>query len=360
MDFYQITGPENSKENNFSSFCSSLILSLYPNAKPVNGRGGDEGIDTFIGEFDGKLEVYQHKYFIDKVGSPQKKQIEQSLNSLIKNHKEVVKWTLMLPKDLNPTEIRWFEKLKEKYLPLPMDWFGKTKLQELCSKFPQLEYIYQPKPYITNIVINSGFNLIDSNDTKLIEALKDKIPFGSSNVEFESTLKNILELFRNQVKLKVLIWGPTENGGEIYKKRCQIRDRIISLGHSADFSEDVLTPELLRRTGLNLKVSEFIQAICYDYVICLMSSPGSIGEVHDFANNKTIASKMMICIDQVHKTGYSANGALQIFEGYNGKVDWFENPKDLLQCYLSGRVIEHISKVAQAKQYEISTKSLGS
>jgi hypothetical protein len=160
-----------------------------------------------------------------------------------------------------------------------------------------------------------------------------------------------------QATLRILIFGPGPSGGALYNKRCEIRDKLISLGHHAEFCEDIWDRDSLRSSGLNLAVAELIQALAYDYIICLMVSPGSIGEVHDFAKTKSIACKMMVCVDGAHKDGYSAQGVIRICEGYNGKIVWFSNPQDLEHCHLAGRVIEQITFVAEAKQWEILNSS---
>ena len=161
-----------------------------------------------------------------------------------------------------------------------------------------------------------------------------------------------------QVRLNILIWGPAPSDSAMYTKRCHIRDLLRSEGHNVDFCEDVWTPETLSRSGLNISVAEFLQAKCVDYILCLMASPGSTGEVHDFARNKKFAGKMMICIDRCHKRGYSAQGVIRIFEGYNGKLDWFQSPRDIRDCHLATRVLDQIRKVAEAKQWELATGSI--
>lgn len=67
MLFRDIRGPADSKQENFSRLCSRLILNVYDGAKPVDGKGGDEGIDSFVGDFDGAIKVFQHKYFLDRL-----------------------------------------------------------------------------------------------------------------------------------------------------------------------------------------------------------------------------------------------------------------------------------------------------
>lgn len=170
---------------------------------------------------------------------------------------------------------------------------------------------------------------------------------------------DILDAFsqdmKNKKPLNVLIFGPGSLGGDIFQKREQIRDKIRELGHIAYFGEEYCTPEKLAANGLNLTVAEYLLAKKCDYIICLMASPGSIGEVHDFAKDQEIAIKMMICIDKNHCEGYSAHGTLRIFQGYNGKIDWFEYPKDIIECHLKTRVVYQIESVAQKIQYEIAT-----
>ena len=173
---------------------------------------------------------------------------------------------------------------------------------------------------------------------------------------------DILDAFNQDIKnikpLNVLIFGPGPSDNEIYKKREEIRDKIIELGHIAYFGEECCSLEQLSSNGLNLTVAEYVLAKNFDYIICLMASPGSIGEVHDFAKDKEIAIKMMICIDKDHNEGYSAHGTLRIFQGYNGKIDWFEYPKDIIECHLKTRVVYQIENVAQTIQWEFAKSRL--
>ena len=164
----------------------------------------------------------------------------------------------------------------------------------------------------------------------------------------------VIKYMENRIRLKILILGPGSGGGNVYKKRCEIRELIKSLGHEADFCEDILKNQVLVASGLNLSVAEYILAKTYDYIVCLMASPGSIGEVHDLARHKKLACMMMICIDSQHEGGYSAKGILRIFEGLNGKIDWFISPADINQCHLATRVLDQIKKVAEAKQLELA------
>jgi hypothetical protein len=353
FDFHQIIGTEDSKQANFSSLCSRIIMKINPDAKPIDGVGGDKGIDTIIGEFNEKCQVFQHKYFIEKIGPVQRQQIEKSLVTAISHH-QVTKWILILPKDLNPSELKWFQKLKQKYAPLEMDWWGKTKLQELLAINPDIAKDFQPKPPFFMVVVSKDIDIKNVSTDTISEVLNDAI-CGKGPALPHDILTPAAEDIKRRAKLKVLMWGPGPSGGDLYIKRCELRQYLQKLGHEAVFSEDIWAPDMLVRSGLNLSVAEFLQAKAYDYIICLMASPGSIGEVHDFAKIKKFAKKMMICIDSCHKSGYSAQGTIRIFEGLNGKIDWFESPTDIRDCHLATRVLDHIQKVAEAKQWEIAT-----
>jgi hypothetical protein len=356
FDFQKITGSEDSKQENFSSLCSRIVMRLLPEAKPVEGKGGDEGLDTFVGMINGICCAFQHKYFIERLGTVQRKQVEESLKQATSKH-ILTEWTLMIPINMTPTEIRWFDGLKKKYAPLQMDWWGKTKLQDLLGKYPDIANDFQPPPTFIVMMVNEKIErqrISADSVTKLINEAIGRSP----NAPLPSdVVLSIAKDVRSQTVLKILIWGPGSSGGDIYVKRCEIRDHLISLGHTAHFSEDVWNPNLLVQIGLNLSVAEFFQAKAYDYIVCLMTSPGSIAEVHDFARYPTIAHKMLICVDIDQSAGYSALGVLRIFEGNHGKIDWFTQPTDLKDCHLATRIINQISKVAEAKQFELASGS---
>lgn len=353
FDFRQIVGSENSTEKNFSSLCSRLVMREYLGAKPVDGKGGDQGLDTFIGSFNGVCKAFQHKYFPDRVGSAQRKQIEDSLITVISKH-DPVEWTLMLPIDLNPTEIVWFEKMKARYSPLPLDWWGKTKLQDLLGKYSDIARDFQPRPNMMVIVVKEGHDLKALTPAQIVETFRPVFDAATKTELPDDVIEGMAKEIRRGAKLKLLIWGPGPSHADLHAKRCEIRDSLRLYGHTADFSEDVWTPERLAASGLNLTHAEYLQAKAYDYIICLMASPGSIAEVHDFARDRRIARKMMVCVDQLHSDGYTAEGILRVFEGHNGKLDWFQTPTDLTDCHLATRVVNQVSKVSEAKQLEIA------
>ena len=330
-------------------------MRIYPTAKPIDGKGGDEGLDTFVGTFNDKCNAFQHKYFCERVHAAQRRQIESSLVQAKSRHK-LDQGILMVPLDFNPAEIKWFDSVKKKHSPLDMEWWGKTKLQDLLGQYPDIARDFQPLPNLTTIFVRQELHLDQLSVTAAAELLRQAI--GSSRGALPADLVGgIMKDLTRQSKLLILLWGPGTSGGELYMKRCEIKDALIRLGHVVHFSEEIWTPDILAQSGLNISVAEFLQAKAYDYIVCMMSSPGAIGEVHDFARFPRLARRMMICVDSIHEAGYSAKGVLRIFEGHNGRLDWFKSPTDIKECHLATRVLSQVSKVAEARQWIVATGS---
>lgn len=100
----------------FAQLVTQCVKAVYPAAGTIRPDPGDEGIDTFVGEFEGgKLKVYQAKYFCDKVGDSQKAQIRKSWAACRKSSyfSNVVMWTLCIPIDMSFEETQWWQKWRQ-------------------------------------------------------------------------------------------------------------------------------------------------------------------------------------------------------------------------------------------------------
>lgn len=372
IDFRQISGPKGSKADNFALMCTCLILAECPEATPVEGKGGDEGLDTYIGEIGGELKVFQFKYFCDRIRKSQKVQIKNSLKTAVRHH-HLLSWTLVLPIEMNLTEQRWFRELCKEHAPVQMEWWGETKLHNLLSIHPEIaKDFFEPSGTLPlrDIVVNQDETVLVlkqirsnlSNLDELVETIKQVLqltPNQPTEIHKEFLRFTVQDLI-SRSRLSVLIWGPSKQGNKaLFRKRVQIRDKLRNLGHQADFSEDILTPNALGAGGINLSVAELLQARGVEYIICIMSSPGSIAEVHDFCHIPEIAHKMTICIDEQHLSGYSGKGIIPIFEGNHGHLEKFKFPEDITSCNLRKRVIDQVEKCAAAKQDQIARSAGG-
>jgi len=96
--FEEIAGPYDAQWNNFQLLCSLLAIREFPVAKAIEGKGGDEGIDTLIGTIGDAERIFQAKYFCDTLTEVQKRQIRSSLKTAVEKHKPAM-WTLVVRSD---------------------------------------------------------------------------------------------------------------------------------------------------------------------------------------------------------------------------------------------------------------------
>ncbi len=165
--------------------------------------------------------------------------------------------------------------------------------------------------------------------------------------ELQKRIEQDAQRVKSDSRLNVLIWGPTDKSDPVFGKRCEIRDALIEMGHVADFSEDIRT-DALRACGLNILVEELLEARNYDFIVCLMAGHGSEAEAHDFWWK--YSRKMMICVDERHKAGFSVRGAVRLFQGSNGPVDYYHYPEDITECHLKTRILQHLETVKELKE----------
>jgi hypothetical protein len=135
IEFESITGPHQSKRENFEELVSQLIILEIGSAQPVDGAGGDEGIDCFRRASDGALDVFQAKFFLGRLTSAQKKQVERSLAKVMERH-SLRQWVLCIPLNPTPAELRWFKGLAPP--GVTVEWWGASQLRALLSKHDAL------------------------------------------------------------------------------------------------------------------------------------------------------------------------------------------------------------------------------
>ncbi len=117
-------GSEAGARTAFQTLVTELVAVRYPMANEVAGPGGsDWGIDTYVGQLDESVAVWQSKFFLDWKGDDQRGQVRKSFNELLKKAGEenfqVAAWTLCVPCILPPKEQQWFDgwaaRMKSKY-----------------------------------------------------------------------------------------------------------------------------------------------------------------------------------------------------------------------------------------------------
>lgn len=159
----------------FADLCNQIVLAENPEAKAIEGRGGDLGIDSFIGKISGELVIFQYKYFIDKIGPSQKRQIKESLDKAAKLKPK--RWTLLVALDFNTSTQQWFEKLSNNYPQINIDYWSRAKLTSLILKHKQIKDEFFPDTElrvkrIEKLLIDKG-QLPKTPNIKLLEQIKE-------------------------------------------------------------------------------------------------------------------------------------------------------------------------------------------
>jgi hypothetical protein len=163
----------------FANLCDDLVKACFPNAKCFEGRGGDLGIDCYLGDLEGvDLQVFQHKFLPKTLASTGKGEIRKSLETAKENFKNLKKWTLLLPKKFTFEEDKWFKSLGKKY-DIEIEVWDETELKHLLYQFPSIRKEYLPLSiedekdlylhfsHIIEKVINPLIEILKSNPEKL-------------------------------------------------------------------------------------------------------------------------------------------------------------------------------------------------
>jgi hypothetical protein len=193
----------------------------------------------------------------------------------------------------------------------------------------------------------------------------DELDWGSVRMSpkarehFEAFQRRYRELREevNKTPLVVLIWGPGPKGGELFKKRQQIRGRLRKRGDVAVFSEE------LDRACADFKASararELLQAQAADFIAVIYGSPGAIAEVHDFGSFLVeLGSKMLVFIDSRYRGSYRYAGLLTELKAKFSNVESFEYPKDITECHLVAAVEKRLENLRWAKWWELRRRTL--
>lgn len=114
LRFLYDSGDEGSARTRFQRLVTDLIGATLPQVGEVAGPGGyDWGIDTYVGQLDQSVAIWQSKFFLAWSGETQRGQVRSSFKEAVKRAKdegyEVTSWTLCVPCILPPEEQKWFD-----------------------------------------------------------------------------------------------------------------------------------------------------------------------------------------------------------------------------------------------------------
>ncbi|MGW1903118.1 hypothetical protein ACWCQB_38445 [Streptomyces hirsutus] len=118
---------------------SVLISRLHTEVQRIDGSGGDGGRDVQI-PLESSLIIYEVKSFTGRLTNSRKQQIKRSLKKA--NTHKPKHWHLVMPLDLTPGELDWYNELKEKYAFVSDFTRGKTWLDSEMARRPDIVRYY--------------------------------------------------------------------------------------------------------------------------------------------------------------------------------------------------------------------------
>ncbi len=260
----------------FEDLCKRILIAENSEIKTIDGSGGDQGVDSFEGIFNGKIKVYQFKFFLKRLNSSRKTQIKKSLKKAKEKHK-LKEWILCLPMEFSPAEEKWFQNIKkehkginiacwnihrltyfiQKHKPIRVEFFKEeekeqlTRIEKAVREIKNRGQIYEDftgnKVYAAQL---SAFKIrIVNKDSKdVIKILKDNLPFrqGLGFKHFKENKKYVKAFFYIPQGNSVLNLNieDEENPFKLsvaYSKRIDVFIKKNSISKKSILPETVLT-----------------------------------------------------------------------------------------------------------------------
>jgi hypothetical protein len=139
VDFQRLEYPQR-----FEALCRQILLLKYPQLKTVDGRGGDQGTDSFVGTIKNQRYIFQFKWFPKNLTSNHWSKIQKSLN--VSSKKRPKKWILLLSSEFTQSDWKKWEKLAKQYPNIPLEVWLSTNIESyvlqyhdrLAAEFPEL------------------------------------------------------------------------------------------------------------------------------------------------------------------------------------------------------------------------------
>lgn len=125
---------EDLEPRSYETMTAVLLSQQHPGTRRIDGAGGDGGQDLQFPGPDG-LEIYELKSFTNRLNKGRRAQIKRSLLRAARQGPK--RWTLIMPIDLTPGELRWFESLRPE-VPFELDWRGRTWLDAQMAAHPEI------------------------------------------------------------------------------------------------------------------------------------------------------------------------------------------------------------------------------
>lgn len=128
-----------------------------------------------------------------------------------------------------------------------------------------------------------------------------------------------------KVPVSVLLWGPgVQSTSQLAKVRVQLRATLRTNGHAAAFSEELCD----LASPYSVRLQQIAQAQEFDLIVSTPSTPGSIGEIHDFVADRRVSAKILVFLNSEHLDGYSAKSLEALSTVISCQIEDYPNEQD--------------------------------
>lgn len=176
------------------------------------------------------------------------------------------------------------------------------------------------------------------------------IPDTPLSIEAQNLFDRIKPLINEElaqimkIPVSILVWGPDPTTPtKISNLRVTLRSELRSMGHAAFFSEEICDGS----SQHSIRTQQLVQAQKFDLVVSIPSSPGAIGEAHDFAADRRVNAKMLLFLNKQFVEGYSSQSLETIASIISCQICYYENENDLE--IVKPTVFNEVQKVREIK-----------
>lgn len=127
----------------WEDLCFQVLRARNPNVKTIDGSGGDEGIDAYVGDFENPSSIYQFKFFSKGFGKSQRDQIKKSFNAAaaLRNG---FKWILICNIDPSANALRWFDSFRAEHADFDISLVSASEFKSWLYDVPKIRKEYFP------------------------------------------------------------------------------------------------------------------------------------------------------------------------------------------------------------------------
>jgi hypothetical protein len=326
---YKIEGAR----SRFEEICTALLTRKYPesNVKSPRVSTGDGGIDIFIGELgNAKVDIFQCKFFLNRLGASQKQQISASFRTvMLAKDFQARMWTLCLPLQLSKEEHIWWAQWKErqeKEFDLGSDFIRLLDGLELVEELKQHGLYDQ----VFDEDLKQGLKLLLERTAPKEFDLDVELKRGSS---FLSEIKNYFSnnkrthLVRTQTS-KVMEWISSERKGKDVLENVLVIKGKKGVGKStiiADTYHELINED--KQYVLAIKCDQFYDVNTEDLAKQLFSTGISFDDI--FSTAATNGKQVVVLLDQLDALSQTLSTDRRWLKTYISLIDYLLEKRNI-------------------------------